>query len=279
MYLPDDLQAGERRPCVIPNSGYLGLNKIYPALFARSITKAGFVCLGFDYRGFEKSEGRPGYCLLENEVVDIKNAVTFASVQPEVDPARIGLIGWGMGAPIVAKVAAEDVRVKAVAALNGFYDGKRWLKLVHSYVDWLKLKRLMEEDRVRRVIEGDSKYDNPYVFYPLDPSTSSVWNDIKNVSEKGSYPPPIAHALGESIMNFSAEKVVAQISPRPIFVGHGKDNALHPIDEALSFFEKAREPKTLYLIDGKHNDFMFDDHPEFKKLVGKLVEFFNNALK
>ncbi len=279
MYLPDDYKEGEKRPCIIPNSGYTGLNKIYPALFARGLTKAGYVCLGFDYRGFESSEGKVGYVTLENEVKDIKNAITFAQVQPEVNPEQIGLIGWGMGGPIVTKVTAEDQRVKCVASLNGWYDGERWMSTVYSYVDWMNMKKLMEEDRVRRVVEGESKYDDAYVFYPLDPATKDTWYQIKDVSDKGDYPPKIAHILGESMCNFNAEECVAKVSPRPIFIGHGKYNLLHPVEEAEAFYKKALEPKQLYWVDGKHNDFMFDDHTEFQKLIKELNKFFKEALK
>lgn len=277
LYLPDDYKEGEKRPCIIPNSGYLGLNAIYPRLFSKGLTKYGYVCLGFDYRGFAKSEGNPGYCRLENEVEDIKNAITFAQLQDEVDPDNIGLIGWGMGAAIVTKVTAEDERVKGVAALNGFYNGERWMKSVHTYVDWLKLKKLMEEDRVRRVTTGESKYGNPYTFYPLDPDTEDVVKaDLEPVDGFG---PQTAYVLGESICNFNAEEVVAKISPRPIFIAHGKYNALHPVDEALSLYEKAKEPKQLYLIEGKHNDFMFEDKPVFQKLVEELNRFFEKILR
>lgn len=279
MYLPDDLQPGEKRPCIIPNSGYTGLNRIYPALFARSLTKAGYVCLGFDYRGFEHSEGETGYCLMEDQVVDIKNAVTFASVQPEVDSEKIGIMGWGMGAPIVTQVTAEEPLVKGVAALNGWYNGERWMRSVNSYVDWLRLKKLMAEDRVRRVVEGKSKYDQAYVFYPLDPDTEDVWGSIKNVSEKGAYPPPIAHALGESMATFDAEKFLPQVAPRPIFIAHGKENKLHPPEEAQAFYAAALEPKQYYVIEGRHNDFMFDDHPVFVKLMEEVKKFFDGILK
>ena len=56
IYLPDDYKEGEKRPAVLCNSGWTGVNKCYPALFARALTARGFVCMGFDYRGFKPSE-------------------------------------------------------------------------------------------------------------------------------------------------------------------------------------------------------------------------------
>ncbi|SFC96157.1 hypothetical protein SAMN02799633_02158 [Bacillus sp. UNCCL81] len=63
-----------------------------------------------------------------------------------------------------------------------------------------------------------------------------------------------------------------------MFVAHGKDNLLHPVDESVQFFEAAAEPKELYIIDGKHNDFMYYEHPVFQELVGELKGFFGKNL-
>lgn len=277
VYLPDDYQPGEKRPAIIPNSGYNGFNEFYPRLFARNLTKAGYVCLGFDYRGFANSEGKPGRVILDEQVEDIKNAITFLRIQDEVNPDQIGLIGWGMGASNVVRVAAADKRVKAVAALNGFFNGERWLRSIHSYVEWNHILQVMEEDRIRRVTTGESLLADPFIHYPLDPATDDyVQKELAPLSPFGKQ---TALQFTESIATMNAEKVVADISPRPLFVAHGKDNLLHPVDESLSLFEAAKEPKQLYLIDGKHNDFMYHEHPVFQDLVSRLKEFFEQSLK
>ncbi|WP_428868877.1 alpha/beta hydrolase family protein, partial [Clostridium sediminicola] len=94
IYLPDDYKEGEKRPTVIANSGWTGLNVVYPAMFARDLTKRGYVVMGFDYRGFKPSEGLVKYTTLEREVEDICAAINFLKAQPEVDAEKIGLIGW-----------------------------------------------------------------------------------------------------------------------------------------------------------------------------------------
>lgn len=276
VYLPDDYRPGERRPAIIPNSGYYGLNVFYPRLFARSLTAAGYVCLGFDYRGFADSEGKKGRVILDEQVEDIVNAVTFLRVQEEVDPERIGLIGWAMGASNVIRVAARDRRVKAVAALNGFFNGARWLKTVHSYVDWANIQQMVEEDRVRRVVTGQSQVVDAFLHYPLDPATEDYVN--KELRPESNFGKPIELQFTESVMSMNAEKVVADVSPTPLFVAHGKDNLLHPLEESLSLFEAAKEPKTFYLINGKHNDFMYHDHPVYQDLVQQLIRFFGEHL-
>jgi fermentation-respiration switch protein FrsA (DUF1100 family) len=276
VYLPDDYQPGEKRPAIIPNSGYQGFNEFYPRLFAKNLTAAGFVCLGFDYRGFATSEGKKGRVLLDEQVEDIKNAISFLQIQEEVDPQQIGLIGWGMGAANVVRVAAADKRVKAVAALNGFFNGERWLKSIHSYVEWNNILKMIEEDRVRRVTTGESLLVDPFIHYPLDPATSDYVN--KELVPLSPFGKQTSLQFTESIASMNAEKVVAEISPRPLFVAHGKENLLHPVDESTALFEAAQEPKHLYLIEGKHNDFMYHEHPVFQDLVVQLNSFFENYL-
>lgn len=276
IYLPDDYKEGEKRPAIIPNSGYQGFNEFYPRLFSKQLTKAGFVCLGFDYRGFANSEGEIGRVILDEQVEDIKNAITFLEIQEEVDPNAIGLIGWGMGAANVVRVTAQDKRVKAVAALNGFYHGERWLKSIHSYVEWKDILKMVKEDRVRRVTVGKSLLEDPFIHYPLDPATNDyVQKELAPLEPFGN---KTYLQFSDSIINMNAEKVVADIAPRPIFVGHGKDNLLHPLEESLQLYRSAREPKQLYIIDGKHNDFMYEDHKEFSKLTKELIRFFENYL-
>ncbi|MEC1720656.1 alpha/beta hydrolase [Schinkia azotoformans] len=276
VYLPDDYVEGEKRPAIIPNSGYNGFNEFYPRLFARNLTEAGFVCLGFDYRGFANSEGENGRVILDEQVEDIMNAITFLQVQPEVDSERIGLIGWGMGGSNVVRVAAKDKRVKAVAALNGFYDGERWLKSIHSYVEWMEIVKTVEQDRITRVTTGKSELADPFIHYPLDPATNDyVQKELAPLSPFGKQ---TQIQFTDSIMNMNAEKVAKEISPIPLFVGHGKDNLLHPLEESKGLYEAAQEPKQFYLIDGKHNDFMYHEHPVFQALTSELTLFFNTNL-
>jgi fermentation-respiration switch protein FrsA (DUF1100 family) len=272
IYLPDDYQPGQRRPAIIPNSGYQGFNEFYPRLFARNLTEAGYVCLGFDYRGFANSEGLKGRVILDEQVEDIQNAITYLQIQEEVDPSRIGLVGWGMGGSNVVRVAARDKRVKAVAALNGFFDGERWLKSIHSYVEWNNILKVMEEDRIRRVTTGSSLPVDPFIHYPLDPATNDyVAKELAPLSPFGKQ---TLLQFTESIATMNAEKVAVEISPTPLFVAHGKDNLLHPLDESISLYDAAKEPKQFYLIDGKHNDFMYHEHPVFQDLIGQLEQFF-----
>ena len=276
LYFPDNYQEGEKLPAIIPNSGYQGVNEFYPRMFAQSMTDKGYICLGFDYRGFADSEGDPARVLLEEQVQDIHNAITFLQLQEEVDHERIGLIGWGMGGSNVIRVTETNNNVSAVAALNGFYHGERWLKTVHSYEDWMKVLETVEQDRIRRVVEGESKEDEPFLHYPLDPATRDYVE--KELADRKGFGGKTRIQFTESILELDADRAAQNLDDIPLFVGHGVENILHPFEEAIALYEQAAEPKQFYRIEGKHNDFMYSEHNEYIGLMNELETFFNEAL-
>lgn len=133
----------------------------------------------------------------------------------------------------------------------------------------------VSDNRVLRVKTiGSSKYEDPFIHYPLDEATNDyVQKELAVLSPFGK----LTQLHTDSIISLNTEKVAQDIE-WPLFVAHGKDNLLHPVDESIQFFEAAAEPKELYIIDGKHNDFMYHEHPVFQDLVGELKEFFGKNL-
>lgn len=276
LYLPDDYSDGQAptRALVI-NSGYQGVNAFYPKLLATRMTRFGYTCLGFDYRGMVDSEGQEGRILIDEQVQDVRNAITFLETQPGVDPLRVGLIGWGMGAANVILAAEKGKNVAAVAALNGFYNGRRWLRAIHTYDAYLKILQEVNQDRVQRVLNGESRLADPFVHYPLDPATDDhVQKELAHLRGFGN---PTRIQLTESILDLDVDRVVPDLSPIPLFIAHGKDNALHPYSESVALYHAARTPKTLYTVDGRHNDFMYADNPELARLCEALDQFFTDA--
>ncbi|WRU97713.1 alpha/beta hydrolase (plasmid) [Priestia filamentosa] len=275
-YLPESFDEKKVYPLLVVNSGYQGFNEFYPKLFSEKLTEKEFICFGFDYRGFADSEGEKGRVVLSEQVSDIKHAISHASTHPNVNDNEIGLVGWGMGANNVLHVAAKDKRVKAVAALNGFYNGERWLKLIHSPAEWATIEEVIKEDRKLRAESGHSKLEDTFIHYPLDPATADYVN--KELAPVYGFGNKTQLIFTDSIIETDAEEIVGKITPRPVFIAHGKDNLLHPISEAHNLYQKADSPKTFYTINGKHNDFMYGNHHEFIKLNEQLNAFFKKHM-
>ncbi|MBI3709787.1 MAG: alpha/beta fold hydrolase, partial [Proteobacteria bacterium] len=152
----DGLKTGERRPVVLICSGLHGLKEWVPARWWPQLIDAGYSCFAFDYRGFGSSDGTRGRMIPREEIADVRNAITFLQQQPEIDPARIALIGWGLGGGIVIATAAEDPRIRAVVCANGAGDYGRTVRDAVTYPRWLRWQERIAADRVARVLTGAS---------------------------------------------------------------------------------------------------------------------------
>lgn len=105
-------------PAVLMLHGFTGDRVESHFLFvktARALAQAGLVALRFDFRGSGESEGRFQDVTVEGEVSDARLALNWLVARPEVDRARIGVLGLSMGGCIASLLAGEDSRVRALA--------------------------------------------------------------------------------------------------------------------------------------------------------------------
>jgi fermentation-respiration switch protein FrsA (DUF1100 family) len=79
--------------------------------------RAGNNVLLFDFRGRGASEG--DVCSLAfHEIADLRSAVEYVSAR--MPDARLGVIGYSMGAAVALLVAAQEPRIRAVVADSAF---------------------------------------------------------------------------------------------------------------------------------------------------------------
>ncbi len=94
-------------------------------LYAQTMAKRGFLTIAFDPSFTGESGGTPRYMASPDiNTEDFQAAVDFLSVQDNVDPERIGIIGicgWG---GMALNAAAIDTRIKATVA-STMYDMAR----------------------------------------------------------------------------------------------------------------------------------------------------------
>ncbi len=87
---------------------------------ARLLAAAGYGVLLFDFPGHGESDGRVAWGISERAAY--AGALGFLQTQPEVEPARLGGVGFSMGAYVLTQVAAADSRLRAVALLGPMSD-------------------------------------------------------------------------------------------------------------------------------------------------------------
>lgn len=278
LHLPDGTGSAPF-PVLVACSGYQGQKVIHPERFARALNPLGYAVLAFDYRGFGFSEGERGRLVPQEWVEDVRAAVDRLAGVDDVDPERLGLIGWGLGGGVVVAEAADDPRVKAVACVNGVADGARSTRNLHDPASFASLLDRIEADRPRRTALGRSEVVDPWdvVRLDLDGSTDGyVSEELYKVPGFGS---GVTLESADSLLRFSPEQVVHRLAPRPLLVVHGARNELYKPVEARSLYEHAHEPKRLELLEESgHTEWMLDEHPTFARLVGLLDGFFAGAL-
>lgn len=87
----------------------------------------------------------------------------------------------------------------------------------------------------------------------------------------------VATVRGEAWSELRPVKVVAKIAPRPVFFIHGTQDPVVPAWMAQSLYDSAREPKSLWLIEGGGHGQLWSV-PAGADYDGRLVRFFGDAL-
>ena len=122
MYTP---KAEGRLPAIAVCGPFGAVKEQCSGLYAQTMAERGFLTLAFDPSFTGESGGQPRYMASPDiNTEDFQAAVDFLSVQDNVDPERIGIIGicgWG---GLALNTAAIDARVKATAVMT-MYDMSR----------------------------------------------------------------------------------------------------------------------------------------------------------
>lgn len=267
-------------PVVVVSSGYQGLKVIHPERFARALTPLGYAVLAFDYRGFGWSEGERGRLVPQDWVEDLRSAVDRVAGTDLVDPARIGLLGWGMGGGVVVAEASDDPRVRAVAALNCISDGWRSTRNMHDDASWARLVERIGVDRARRASTGRSEITSPWDIVRLDLDQRTDDYVSAELYKAPGFGAGVSLESADRLLRFSPERAVHRLAGRPLLVVHGADNRLHRPEEAQRLFDLAGEPKRIVILEGAgHTEWMFDDHPTFRRVVDIVEQFYRSAFE
>ena len=133
LYTPKGAEG--KLPAIAVSGPFGAVKEQSSGLYAQKMAELGFLTLAFDPSYTGESGGTPRYVASPDiNTEDFCAAVDFLSVQENVDPERIGIIGicgWG---GMAINAAAMDTRIKATAAMtmydmtrvnaNGYFDSE-----------------------------------------------------------------------------------------------------------------------------------------------------------
>jgi len=283
--IPPECHDGEeKRPGIVFCHGPLSGRSItlghYLTLSVASwLVKAGYVVLRFNHRGVGESEGTEYRMIPMEQVEDIRNAVTFMQCQAEVDARRIGLWGAATGGANATYVAGIDTRVKCIVSVSGMGDLGRWMRAIRRYWEWREMLKMLDEDRVSRVLTGKSRtVETPEVIVH-DPETA------RYAAKAGEMNPEfkttkrlLTLESAEAIVNYQPGTVADRISPRAAMWVCAGNDTLVPIDESRSMYEKAGEPKKLVVLEGEEHHGLYHP-PAFERMMSYSTEWFDTHLR
>ncbi|MCC8089361.1 MAG: alpha/beta hydrolase [Rikenellaceae bacterium] len=123
LYTPKNTEG--KLPAIAVSGPFGAVKEQSSGLYAQTMAERGFITLAFDPSYTGESGGEPRYVASPDiNTEDFSAAVDFLSIQDNIDPDRIGIIGicgWG---GLAINAAAIDTRIKATAA-STMYDMSR----------------------------------------------------------------------------------------------------------------------------------------------------------
>jgi dipeptidyl aminopeptidase/acylaminoacyl peptidase len=204
--------------------------------WVRALLDKGLAVLTFDLDGHGESP-RPlsGPGIAE----DVPAAVAFARSQPEVDPARVGLLGFDLGGACVLQAAAHDPAIRAVATVGSAH-------------------RLQIDDW-SQVGEAFGLL-NPEVAHAWLQGTPALVNAVlrTRVRLPGGTPPA---ELGDPRVLRAAAEALRHLNPldsatalrAPLLVVHGEWDCLTPSWQAEALHKRAGGPCELLIAPRRNH--------------------------
>lgn len=252
---PDGYRAGDRRPAFVVLHGFgtnrHAINVTKPCDFLSAL---GYVTLRFDMRGCGDSEGDRGRLICLDQVEDTRNAAAWLAARPEVDPARVALLGSSFGAAISLYAAGIDNRIAAVVSQGGWGNGERKFRGQHATPEkWARFTAMLEEGKAYRARTGKSLMVPRDDIVPIPPALRG------NLAPGSASEFPAETA--QSMFDFRAEDVVGQIAPRPLLLLHSSNDSVTPTYESIELFRRAGQPTDLHLF-AETEHFMFGEGNE-----------------
>lgn len=257
LYLPEGYNEGAPLPLILLCHGFAGIKELLLPNYALKFAEKGYAAFTFDYRGFGDSEGPVGQIIPEEQVRDIRNAITFISSQTEIDCDKIGLWGTSLGGANALMTSAVDDRVKALSVQITFGDGER-----------NNTFNLSKEDKEKRKISLNKSLlaaatKNKVMKLPL----KKILSDPQSKKFFEEYSPLFPEALKTKIP-FVTTKYIDEWKPEnflhkidiPVLVVGATNDMVNRPEESKEIFNKlSTEKKKLLMIDSTHYDIYIDE--------------------
>jgi uncharacterized protein len=277
-YVPE-VGGKARVPAIVMAHGLSAVKEQALPEYAARFVRAGFATLVFDYRHFGESEGEPRCQLFPLEMIeDYRNAISWVTEQPEVDPRRVGIWGTSFSGGYVLYLGAFDRRVKAVVSQVPAI-GSPVSRHARSPDRWERDGQTMIDDRILRygtgaisyvkvvappgepcIIPGKSAYD----FFTGSQASAPGWRN------------GLTRESLEKMREFDNVTSISLVSPTPLAVIAADADELIPTETLRNVYDMAGEPKEFHTLPITH--FEIYGEPWLSKAAALATDFFSRCL-
>lgn len=272
-------------PAIAVSGPFGAVKEQSSGLYAQKMAELGFLTIAFDPSFTGESGGSPRYVASPDiNTEDFCAAVDFLSVQENVDPERIGIVGicgWG---GMALNAAAIDTRIKATAAMtmydmtrvtaNGYFDAEDSEQARYEKKKAMNAQRTVDykngtyalaggvvdplpEDAPQFVKDYCAYYKTPRGYHPRSLNSNGGWNVTSSLS-----------FLNMPILQYSSE-----IRSAVLLVHGEKAHSCYFSETAYS--KLTGDNKELLIITGANHTDLYDrmDIIPFEKLNAFFTEY------
>ena len=283
MYTPRGAEG--KLPAIAVSGPFGAVKEQSSGLYAQKMAEFGFLTIAFDPSYTGESGGVPRYVASPDiNTEDFCAAVDFLSVQENVDPERIGIIGicgWG---GMAINAAAIDTRIKATAAMtmydmtrvtaNGYFDAEDSEQARFEKKKAMNAQRIedyksgsyalaggvvdpLPEDAPQFVKDYYAYYKTPRGYHSRSLNSNGGWNVTSSLS-----------FLNMPILQYSSEIRSA------VLLVHGEKAHSRYFSET-AYSKLTGDNKELLIIPGANHTDLYDqmDIIPFEKLNAFFTEY------
>jgi len=288
LYSPVAGSPARNGAAIVVSHPMTGVKEQTAALHSQILAEAGFYVLTFDagYQGESTGEPR-GLEDPHQRVEDVKAAVSYlTTLKGKVDPERIGVLGICASGGYTSYAAQSDSRIRALATVSaacvgrmtrngGLHEGNK--ENTEAIAGALKMAgewRTNEANGLHAEVPQMFKTDTSQIPDGADPffrDAAAYYGTSRGRHERSDQKVPLKSY--DLMVGYDSFVFQHLISPRPLLMIAGdKAQTLHYSQRAV---ESAKEPKELFIIEGKNH---FDLYDDLAKSGPKLVDFFGTHL-
>ena len=287
MYIPKNKEG--KLPAIAVSGPFGAVKEQASGLYAQTMAERGFLTIAFDPSFTGESGGSPRYMHSPDiDVEDFQAAVDFLSVQDNVDPEKIGIIGicgWG---GMALQTACIDTRIKATVtstmydmsrvAGNGYFDSEDNEESRHKMRVMLNNQRTedfrngeyvrqggvidpLPDDAPYFVKDYHAYYKTPRGYHARSLNSNEGWNATAGTSLMNTRLFTYSSEIRNAVLMIHGEKAHSCYMSRDAYADMVKDS-------------KYTDNKELYIIpEASHTD-LYDGGEGNYIPFDKMQEFF-----